>query len=95
MASRTDLAEELIITLNFLREKAIALEEHHTGLKGDLAGVKSDLSELQSKIVSLESALDDHKEQNAKVIKGVHKALNKNTKSMDRLNVLIKSQTDE
>lgn len=91
----TDLAEELIITLNFLREKAIALEQHHTGLKGDIAGLKYDLSELQSKIVSLERALDYQMEQNAKAIKGVVKALNKNTRSMDRLNVLIKSQTDE
>lgn len=64
-------------------------------MKGDLAGLKGDLSELQSKIVSLERALDDHMEQNAKAIKGVLKALNKNTKSMDRLNVLIKSQTEE
>ncbi len=91
----TDLAEELIITLNFLREKAIALEQHHTGLKGDIAGLKYDLSELQSKIVSLERALDYQMEQNAKAIKGVVKALNKNTRSMDRLNVLIKSQTEE
>ena len=91
----TDLAEELIITLNFLREKAIAQEQNHAGLKGDLAGLKGDLSELQSKIVSLERALDYQMEQNAKAIKGVVKALNKNTRSMDRLNVLIKSQTEE
>lgn len=77
--------EQIILSLDLLRDKGSTLENSLAGVKGDLAGVKFDLAELNQKLSSLERRLDYHIDQNDKALNSIIGILENHTKKNEQV----------